>query len=180
MKRSEGDKPMKTTTLLRTFAAASAFALAAVAAHAQSFPTKPIRWIVPYVAGGNTGDRLARTIAPFIQAELGQPLVVDNKPGASTFIGMQALLAAEPDGHTIAMTSLSTSVLNPMLFAKMPYDPDKDFAPVAYLGGSPYALVAKADLKANNVAELVALAKVDPGKVNYASGSIGNSTHVLA
>ena len=108
------------------------------------------------------------------------PLVVDNKPGASTFIGMQAMLAAEPDGHTIAMTSLSTSVLNPMLFNKMPYDPDRDFAPIAYLGGSPYALVTRADLKANSVQELAALAKATPGKMNYASGSIGNSTHVLA
>jgi tripartite-type tricarboxylate transporter receptor subunit TctC len=171
---------MKTLSVLLRALALAAAGLAVVAAHAAEFPSKPVRWIVPYVAGGNSGDRLARTIAPFMQQELGVPLLVDNKPGASTFIGMQAMLASEPDGHTIAMTSLSTSVLNPMLFNKMPYDPDKDFAPIAYLGGSPYALVTRADLQASSVAQLAALAKASPGKLNYASGSIGNSTHVLA
>jgi tripartite-type tricarboxylate transporter receptor subunit TctC len=171
---------MKFPALLRALAGGAATLLFAATAFAADFPVRPIRWIVPYVAGGNTGDRLARTIAPFMQQELGEPVVVDNRPGASTFIGMQALLAAPADGHTIAMTSLSTSVLNPMLFAKMPYDPDRDFAPIAYLGGSPYALVARPGLKVANVAELIALARANPGKVNYASGSTGNSTHVLA
>jgi len=114
-----------------------------------------------------------------MQQELGQPIVVENKPGASTFIGMQALLQQEPDGHAIAMTSLSTLVLNPILFTKMPYDPDKDLTPVAYLGGTAYALVARPSLKADDVASLVELAKADLGKITYASGNIGNSTHVL-
>lgn len=149
-------------------------------AQAADYPNRPIQLIVPFAPGGSTGDRLARTLSPFMQAELGQPIVVENKPGASTFIGMQALLQQEPDGHAIAMTSLSTLVLNPILFTKMPYDPDKDLTPVAYLGGTAYALVARPGLKTDDVAGLVELAKAEPGKINYASGNIGNSTHVLA
>jgi tripartite-type tricarboxylate transporter receptor subunit TctC len=171
---------MRTATrrhALRCLAAGAA--LATLAAMASDFPNKPVRIIVPYPAG-STPDALARNLGVRMQADLGVPVVIDNKPGASTFIGMQALLAAPADGYTIAMTSVSTAVVNPMVFSKMPYDPQTDFAPLAYLGGSPYALVVNSDLKVNSLAELVALAKAQGGKMNYASGGIGNTTHIVA
>jgi len=158
---------------------AAGLALAAFGANASDFPSRPIRIIVPYPAG-STPDALARNLGVRMQADLGVAVVIDNKPGASTFIGMQALLAAPADGYTIAMTSVSTAVVNPMVFSKMPYDPNADFAPLAYLGGSPYALVVNSDLKVNSVAELVALAKSQADKMNYASGGIGNTTHIVA
>ncbi|NYT23112.1 tripartite tricarboxylate transporter substrate binding protein [Alcaligenaceae bacterium] len=149
-----------------------------MAGAAAAFPTSMITIIVPYPAG-STPDNLARTIAEKMHNELGQSVIVDNRPGASTFIGMRALLRAQPDGHTIAMTSLSTAVLNKLVFTSMPYDPERDFAPLANLGGAPFVLVVNPELGVKSVKELVDRARKEPGSINFASGGIGNSTHLL-
>jgi tripartite-type tricarboxylate transporter receptor subunit TctC len=147
------------------------------AVSAQAWPTKPIRFIVPYPPGGGT-DIVARLIAPKISESLGQPVVVDNKPGASTIIGSEILAKAAPDGYTFGMITDSHAI-NPNFFPKLPYDSLKDFEPVSQLVFIPFVLIAKPSLGVKSASELIALAKSQPGKINYAS--IGNGTpHYLA
>lgn len=150
-----------------------------VAVRAADFPTKPVRLIVSFPAGSQV-DTLSRQIGSRMSADLGVPVVIDNKPGAATFIGMQALLQSEPDGHTIAMTSVSTLSINQFLFTKMPYDAARDFAPVAYLGGQPFVLLSNTSFGPGTVREAIAYVKANPGAVNVASAGVGNSTHILA
>ena len=146
-------------------------------AAAQSWPSKPIRFIVPYPPGGGT-DIVARLIAPKLAESLGQAVVVDNKPGASTIIGTEMLAKAAPDGHTFGMITDSHAI-NPNFFPKLPYDSLKDFEPVSQLVFVPFVLIAKPALQIKSVGDLIALAKAQPGKLNYAS--IGNGTpHYLA
>jgi tripartite-type tricarboxylate transporter receptor subunit TctC len=151
-------------------------ALASVGgAQAQAWPTRPIRLIVPFGAGGGT-DNLARIVEPLVSRALGQPIVIENRPGGGSVIGMDAVAKAAPDGYTLVMTDTSIAV-NPSL-KPLPYDTLKDFAPVSLLAAAPVILMAHPKVAAKTLQEFVALAKAQPGKFNYASGGNGASTHL--
>lgn len=156
------------------FAVVAGFA--ATHSMAQNYPTRPIRLIVPFGAGGGT-DNLARIIEPHISRALGQPLVIDNRPGGGSIIGSDTVAKAEPNGYTLLMVDTAFSV-NPSLYKNLPYDPLKDFAQVSLLATAPVILVAHPRAKANTMAEFVARAKARPGELNYASGGNGSSTHL--
>ena len=135
---------------------------------AQAYPTKPVHIIVPYAPGGSV-DVTARSIGPQVAESLGQPVVVENRPGASSIIGMQACAKAEPDGHTLCMTVADALSLNPHLIKNLPYDPDADFAPVIYLVRGQSLLLAKRDAPFNTFKEMIAYAKSHPGALNWAT-----------
>ncbi|MBI2728952.1 MAG: tripartite tricarboxylate transporter substrate binding protein [Polaromonas sp.] len=144
----------------------------APAVQAQSYPAKPIRFIVPYPAGGGT-DIVARLVAAKMTISMGQPVVVDNKPGASTVIGTDMVAKAPADGYTFGLVTDSHAI-NPTFFPKLPYDSFRDFEPLTQLVFVPLVLVANPSLNVKTVPELIAAAKAKPGKINYAS--IGNGT----
>jgi tripartite-type tricarboxylate transporter receptor subunit TctC len=145
----------------------------AVPALAQAgYPNKPIRFIVPYPAGGGT-DIVARMLAQKMTQSMGQPVLVENKPGASTLIGTEMLAKAPPDGYTLGLITDSHAI-NPSFFAKLPYDSVRDFSPVSQLVFVPLVMVAHPSLNVKTLPELIAVAKAKPGKINYAS--IGNGT----
>jgi tripartite-type tricarboxylate transporter receptor subunit TctC len=144
---------------------------------AQAFPSKPLRFIIPYPPGGGT-TVVAHLIGPKLTEIWGQPVVVENRPGGNTVIGHDALLRLPPDGHAFVMSS-STFVLNSLLL-KLPYDPWKDFAPVTTLYNSEQILTITPSLPAKNLKELIALAKSRPGELNYATVSTGGSTHLAS
>lgn len=146
---------------------------AAMPALAQEWPARTVRMIVPFGAGA-TPDTIARLIADKLQQKLGQNFIVENKPGASGMTGTDAVAKAEPDGYTIGISIGGPLAINTLLFSKMPYDPFKDIALITILTTQPSALAVPATLGVNNVAELVALIKKDPGKYNF--GSIGNGS----
>lgn len=167
---------------LRTTLAAAAAALLPLAALAQaSFPIagKPVRIIVPFPAGGQT-DVQARLLAAKLQPLLGVTVLVDNKPGASTILGVQDLLKSPPDGHTIMYTISVTAGQNPHLFTKLPYDAQKDLVPLMFAARSSTVLVVPANSPFNTVKDLVEFAKANPGKLNYASFSLGSTSHLVA
>jgi tripartite-type tricarboxylate transporter receptor subunit TctC len=146
-------------------------------AHAQEWaPTKTVRIIVPIV--GSTNDVLARMVAPKLQEALGQPVVVENKGGAGGNIGADIVAKAPPDGHTLLIGYNGPIAINVSLFDKMPYDPVKDLAPITLAVMSPQYLVVHPSVPVNNVAELVARAKAQPGKISYASVAIGSASHL--
>jgi len=147
--------------------------LAALPAAAQTWPERPVRLIVPFGAG-STPDVVMRLIADHLQQKLGQSFVVENKPGASGNIGTDAVAKAEPDGYTIGLSIGGPLGINPILFGKLPYDPQKDLALVTMLTTQPSALAVNASLGVDTVAELIDLLKKNPGKYNY--GSIGNGS----
>jgi tripartite-type tricarboxylate transporter receptor subunit TctC len=141
-------------------------------------PGKPIRIVLPFPAGSGT-DGNVRHIAKQLQDQLGgHPVIVDNKPGAGTFIGAVDVARAAPDGHTLLYTIVITHTQNPHLYAKLPYDPFKDFTPLTQVMKSATVLVTQASAPYNTVAELVAYAKAHPGKLNYASFSTGSTSHL--
>ncbi len=160
---------------------AAGFALAAPAAHAQAWPTKPIRIVVPFAAGGTT-DILARALAPELQKALGQPVVIDNKPGAGGNVGADMVAKATPDGYTLLMGTVGTQSINPSLYPKMPYDAQKDFAPISLMAGVPNVLVVNpakaAQYGIKDVKTLIAWAKAHPGRLNMASSGNGTSIHL--
>jgi tripartite-type tricarboxylate transporter receptor subunit TctC len=143
------------------------------AAVAQDWPTKPVRVVVPF-GPGSTPDVVARLVADHLQHTLGQPFVVENKPGASGNTGTDAVAKAEPDGYTIGVSIGGPLAINTLLFSKLPYDPAKDIAPVMQLITQPSILAVNTSTGVANVAELIALLKKDPGKFNF--GSIGNGS----
>jgi len=147
-------------------------------AHAQAWPTRPIKLIVPWPAGGGV-DTAARMISEPLGQRLGQPIVVDNRPGAAGNIGTALAAQEKPDGHTLLMASLSPHSVNPHLYAKLGFEPIKDFAPVALVYTVPSFLVVPAASPANSAQELVALAKASPGKLNFGSGGPGSSQHLF-
>lgn len=152
---------------------AGAFGLAG----AQTFPDKPVRVVVPYAPGGGT-DNLVRVIAPTVGAALGQQLIIENRPGGASLIGTELVAKAAPDGYTLLATDLAFLV-NPGLFkAKMPFDTLKSFSGVTMLATAPVILVVHPSVRANNLAELLALARARPGSLDYASGGYGASTHL--
>ena len=147
----------------------------ASAADAQSYPARPIRLVVPFGAGGGT-DNLARIAEPFVSRALGQPVVIENRSGGGSVIGMDIVAKSAPDGYTLVMTDTSIAV-NPSL-RPLPYDTLKDFEPVSLLATAPVILMANPKVPATTLPEFVALAKAQPGKLNYASGGNGASTHL--
>ena len=144
--------------------------------HAQDYPTKPIRMIVPYPPAGGT-DIVARTIAEPLAKELGQPIIVDNRGGAAGNIGTDLAAKSAPDGYTILFT-LSSHTINPKLYDKLPFDVEQDFIPISLAAYIPQILVAHPSVPANNIKELIALAKSQPGKLNYASVGTGSPGHI--
>lgn len=144
---------------------------------AQSYPSHPIRLILPFPAGGPS-DIIARTFGAKLGEALGQQVVPDNRGGASGQIGADLAAHATPDGYTIFLGAIGVMALNPNLYQKLPYDPDRDFRPVSLLSSSPYILLATPSLPAKSVKELVALAKSRPGKLNFASGGMGTGNHL--
>ncbi|MEO7133302.1 MAG: tripartite tricarboxylate transporter substrate binding protein [Vicinamibacterales bacterium] len=144
---------------------------------AQNYPNKPVRLVVPFPAGGTT-DLLARAMAQKLSDALGQQFVVDNRPGAGGNIGADIVAKSPPDGYTLLMGTVGTHAINPGLYAKMPYDHVKDFAPVVLVAGVPNVLVVNPGLPVKTVAELIKAAKDQPGSINFASSGNGTSIHL--
>ncbi len=140
------------------------------------YPTKPIRLITPFAPGGST-TTVGRVIGQKLTESWGQNVIIDNRPGGNMIIGTDALAKAAPDGYTLILTT-NAHVINPSLFAKLPYDPIKDFAPVGNIYSSEFVLVINPALPANNLQELIALAKAKPGQLNYATTGAGGSGHL--
>ena len=158
-------------------AVAWSLAIASPAAHAQgAYPNRPVKMVVPYPPGGSV-DPVARLVAEKLGALWGQQVVVDNKPGASTIIGTDAVAKAPPDGYTILFTA-STHVSNPLLFNSLPYDSFKDFTPIAPFYKAEFVLVAHPSVKGNTLQEVVAELKANPNKYSYASAGNGNANHM--
>jgi len=146
-------------------------------AEAQTWPSRPIRYIVIFAPGGTT-DILARMIAPKLSDALGQPVVVENRPGAGGNNGAEMLAKSAPDGYTIGSGTVSSHAINATLYAKLPYDPAKDFSPITMLATLPNMLVVHPSLGVNSVAELVALLKANPNKYSFGSAGNGTSQHM--
>lgn len=155
---------------LGILAAAFAGITTAAAQTAATYPNKPIRIIVPFAPGGSS-DILARSIGIKMTEKLGQPVVIENKPGADGMIGADLAAKSAPDGHTMVLLDISSITMAKSLYAKVPFDPAKDFAGVSMLSFSPHALVVHPSIPANNLKELIAWAKANPGKLNFGSGS---------
>jgi tripartite-type tricarboxylate transporter receptor subunit TctC len=158
-------------------AGATILACTAQPVFAQGYPAKPIRIIVPYPAGGGI-DIMSRQIAQRLAQKFNQSVVVENKPGAGTLVAAETVARAAPDGHTLLVTTDATMTINPHLYSKLPYDPVKDFLPVTQLVLLNQLLVANANLPAGNLKELLAYAKANPGKLNYASYGVGSQPHL--
>jgi len=154
-----------------------AFLAWAAGSLAADFPTKPLRLIVPFPPGGLL-DNVGRALAPSLGAQLGQPVVVENRPGAAGMIGADAAVKAAPDGHTFLISGGVGFVVAPLLNPGLAFDPLKDLAPVSMISRGPVILVASPAFKANSVAELVAMAKAAPGKLSYGTPGNGNPNHV--
>ena len=152
--------------------------LFAGAAWSQPYPSKPIRLIVPFVPGGNV-DITARTVAPALGDALGQPIVVENRPGAAGMVGAQALMAGGADGYTLMMGSNSSLAVAPNLYASWPYDPVKGIAPISNLAVTPFVLVVKPALAVKSLDDFIRLAKEKPGQLAMASGGNGSSNHLV-
>jgi tripartite-type tricarboxylate transporter receptor subunit TctC len=155
---------------------AACAALAAPFAAAQKFPDRPIRFVVPFPPGGGN-DILARALAPKMAEFLGQPVVIDNRPGAGGNIGTELVAKSAPDGHSIVIASNQVT-MNPWLYGKLPFDIEKDFAPVALIASVPMVLVVNPALPAQNVQEFIALAKRESGKLNHSTPGSGTPQHI--
>jgi len=144
---------------------------------AQTYPSKPVRLISPYASGGGS-DTLARILGQKLYEAWGQPVVVENRPGAAGTLGAETVARATPDGYTLLVTPSAVLTINPHLYAKLRYDTFKDFIPVTMASNSPYLLVVHPKIPASSVKELIAYAKMNPGKMNYSSSGNGSSTHL--
>ncbi len=161
----------------RACAAVAAFAFS-LSVHGQQFPTKPVHLVVPFSAGGTT-DVLARIFGDRLSKRLGQPVVVQNRPGAGGSLGAQAVANAEPDGYTLLMGTSGTLAINPNIYKTKSYDPARDFAPVALLGSTPYVVLVHPSFPATTIQEFVALARAKPGQLNYGSAGNGSTGHLM-
>ena len=169
---------MQRRTLLSALAAAGATTAAPWAlAQQAAWPDQPLRWVVPYPAGGGT-DVLARTVAEAMRQTLGQQIIVDNRPGASTNIGGQAVATAKPDGYTFMSADNAILAYNEHLFTKLPFNPEKDFTYVGGISRFPLALVVHPSFEAKTVKEFLDYARANPGKLNYASPGNGSPHHL--
>ena len=162
-------------TVLRLLTAA--LIAAATCASAQTYPSKPIRLVVPFPPAGTT-DILAREVGQRLTQVLGQSVVIDNRPGAAGNIGSEIVAKAAPDGYTLELCTVSTHAINPGLYSKLPYDHVKDFAPVILVARVPNVLEVTPSLPVNTVADLIKLAKEKPGQINFASSGSGTSIHL--
>ena len=158
------------------FAAALTLAVAGAASAQSSFPSKPVRIFVPYAAGGAV-DILARTLGDVVSKQWGQPVVIENRPGAGGVIASQALAASPPDGHTLIVVA-SGHATNPFLYPKIPYDTFKDFTPISLLASSPNILLVRADSPFKTLADMIAQARAKPGSLSFAHSGTGTSTHL--
>lgn len=163
---------------LRLLAALVAF-IALGNTHAQTvYPNRPVRLMVPFAPGG-TNDILGRLVADKFSEKLGQPFIADNRGGANTMLGSEIVARATPDGHTLLIVSASIAV-NPSLVRKLPYDTERDFAPIGLVAGGPYLMVIHPAVPAKSVSEFIAWAKAQQGRVNYASTGTGGPPHLAA
>ena len=165
--------------MIRTLALACIFVSLALptASQAQGYPSKPIRFVVPYPAGGPL-DTIARLLGAKVGESVKQPVVVDNKPGAGGNIGADIVAKSPADGYTILMGAVATHAINPTLYKSIPYDPIKDFAPITQVASTPNVLVVHPSVPATSVREFIAHAKSNPGKLSFGSGSIGSAGHL--
>jgi len=162
---------------MRRLALALAAACIPLSALAQTWPAKPVRMLVPFPPGGGV-DYAARIVGKHLSDRLGQPVVIDNRSGANGIIGLEALKSAAADGYTLATASNGPLVINPSIYLKLPYDPERDFVAVGRIVNFPLLLVAHPSLPAKSVSELIALAKAKPGVLTYSSPGIGNGSHL--
>jgi tripartite-type tricarboxylate transporter receptor subunit TctC len=144
---------------------------------AQNYPSRPIRMLVPFATGGGT-DISARVVGQKMSEAMGQQVIVDNRTGASGHIAMEIAARAAPDGYTLIMSTVAPIAFSPALFASLPFDPLKDYAPIALVSSTVFAIVVPVSSPAKTVKELIALAKAQPGKLTYASGGTGGASHV--
>ena len=161
------------------FAVIAGCALAANTARAQEYPARPIRFIVPFTAGGG-GDLVVREISQRLTARLGQSVVVDNRTGAGGNVGTELAARAPADGYTLLMANVAPMAINAAVYKKLPFDPVKDFAPITLLASFPNVLVVNPAVAARSVAELIALARAQPGQLTCATAGTGSTTHLAA
>ena len=161
---------MRSRLAARLACLAAASSMAATAHAQQDFPNKPVHIIVGYAAGGGN-DIIVRVVAPKMSEGLGQPVIIENKPGAQGIISCEYVAKSAPDGYTLLMGPSGPMTMNPAIYSKLPYAPLKDFAPISMIGDFPLILVVSASLPANSVKELIAYAKARPDKVNYAASA---------
>ncbi|MBU0589965.1 MAG: tripartite tricarboxylate transporter substrate binding protein [Gammaproteobacteria bacterium] len=166
---------MKRRTLLQ--AALASTALGTSSLHAQAWPSKPIKYVVPFPAGGTT-DILARIIGPKLSAALGTPVLVDNRPGAGGVLGSDLVAKSAPDGYTILGSTISTHAINPALNPKMPYDAAKDFTGITLIGSVANAVIVPANSPFKTLKELIDFGRANPGKLSYSSAGNGTSQHM--
>ena len=169
---------MSANTLIRLLCLAAAM-LVASPAFAQGWPSRPVRVVAAYPAGGSI-DIVARLVSQRLGESLGQPFIVENKAGAAGNIGTDFVAKAAPDGYTLLMGSAAAISSAPNVYAKLPYDPLKDLLPIVLVANQPNALIVRPGLAANNVREFIALARANPGKLNYGSSGVGASQHMTA
>ncbi len=163
---------------MRFLSIAAAMLIWSAGVFGQAYPAKPIRLIVPYPPGGGT-DFFARLVGAKMSEHIGQPIVVENRPGAATIIGAEAAARATPDGYTVLLADSTTLAVNPSLYKKLPYDPQKDFLPISLTARFAMLLVVNPSLtRAGSVKEFIAEAKRDPGKINFASVGAGTTHHL--
>jgi tripartite-type tricarboxylate transporter receptor subunit TctC len=153
--------------------------IVATPALAQDFPTRPVTIVVAQPPGGGT-DIIARIMADQLSRKLGQPFIVENRPGAGTVVGSASVANATPDGYTLLMGLTANMAVNPSLFANLPYDPIRDFAPVGMVAKFPFVIIVSNNLPVHSIKELIALAKSKPGEINFASGGNGTGQHLSA
>jgi len=154
-----------------------AFGAMAAGARADTYPSRPVRLIVPFAAGG-LNDVVARLVAPYLEKSLGQPFIIDNRPAASGIVGTEATAKAPPDGYTLLMVASSFTVV-PATTAKLPYDPERDLAPIGMVAKGSLLFLVNPKVPANSLSEFVALAKASPGKFNYATPGAATQTHLV-
>ncbi|MBN8747163.1 Tripartite tricarboxylate transporter family receptor [Xylophilus ampelinus] len=168
---------MQRRHLLATLASGAALAASPFARAQANYPDQIIKWVVPYPAGGGT-DVIARSLAEAMRQTLGQQIVIDNRPGASTNIGADLVAKAKPDGYTVMSADNAVLAFNEHLFGKLPFNPERDFSYIGAIGKFPLALVVNPDFPAKDFKEFLAYVKANPGKVNYASPGNGSPHHL--
>jgi len=162
---------------IRLFVGIAALAASFAPAQAQNYPTRPITLVIPFAPGGST-TIVGRGIAEKMSELLGEKIVIDNRPGAGGTVGTRAVAKGEPDGYTLLLGYTGTLAIGPSLYKNVGYDPRKDFAPVGMIGNAPNSLVVNPDFPAKTLAELIAYAKANPGKLNFGSAGAGTASHI--